>query len=138
MIAAAAFARELIGKPFRHRGRGPTHYDCAGVIVHAYARAGVLLRDLAYYGREPARDGLREAVRANFGDPLPIGAMVQPGDVMLMRFNREPHHLAIIGDARKGIGLTMIHSYGEVGRVVEHNIDAMWADRVLEVYRWRA
>lgn len=129
-------ARSLIGKPFRHMGRGPTHYDCGGVVVAAYAAIGVTVHDIPVYGREPHKDGLRSTLQRTFGEPVADGA--RAGDVLLMCFVSEPHHLAIVADHPSGIGLSMIHAYGSVGRVVEHRIDSMWAARILEVYRWHA
>lgn len=136
MSSVIAAARALIGKPFRHMGRGPTHYDCGGVIVAAYAAIGVVVHDIQVYGREPHMDGLRSTLQRTFGEPVTDGA--RAGDVLLMRFLREPHHLALVADHPSGIGLSMIHADGSVGRVVEHRIDSMWAARILEVYRWLA
>ena len=129
-------ARQLIGKPFRHRGRGPVYYDCGGVVAHACIAAGIVPHDIALYGREPHNDGLRSAMVATFGDPVDAATM-RAGDVLLMRFVEHPHHLAIVGDHPAG-GLSMIHADGSVGRVVEHRIDSMWAGRIIEVYRWHA
>jgi uncharacterized protein YijF (DUF1287 family) len=76
---------------------------------------------------------LREAVQRNLGAPL--AGEWQPGDIALMRFVREPHHVGIIGDYAHG-GLSLIHCYGEVGKVVEHRLNETWRGRILEVYRW--
>ena len=130
-----AAARRYIGRPFRHRGRGPRYYDCAGVCICASADIGHVVQDLAHYGREPHKDGLREQVRLNMGPPI-TGAL-QPGDIPLMRFERYPHHLGIIGDYGDG-GLSLIHAYAEVGYVCEHRLDAVWQSRIIEAYRWHA
>lgn len=129
-------ARSYIGTPFKHRGRDASGLDCAGLIVRS-------LQDLGYdpfqklvYGREPHKDGLRETVETNMGAPIEGGIHVaKPGDFVLMKFSREPHHLAIIGDHPMG-GLTVVHSYGDVGKVVEHIIDPVWKSRVISVYRF--
>lgn len=127
-------ARKYLGCRFRHRGRGPAHFDCAGLILQALKDCGAHgLYDLPTYGREPHRDGLREAVRRNLGEP--VSGVWQPGDVALMAFETEPMHVALLGDYPHG-GLSVIHAYAAVRRVVEHRMDATWADRVVEVYRW--
>jgi len=127
-------ARAYIGVPFRHRGRSATRLDCAGLAIRALRDAGrVVAFDIRHYGQEPWRDGLRQAVQANMGPP--VDDAPQPGDVLLMRFNTDqPHHIAIAGDYLYG-GLSIIHAYAEVGRVVEHRLDDRWRSRIVEVYR---
>jgi len=125
-------ARRYLGVPFRHRGRTRAGLDCAGLIWRSYADLGVILPDIRIYGREPHRNGLERVVKAGFGcaaarDP-------EPGDVLLMRFEREPHHLGFVGDYAHG-GLSLIHAYGTAGKVVEHRLDALWRGRIVTVYR---
>lgn len=108
--------------------------DCAGVVVCSFLSLGRPVVDKRVYGREPHKDGLRDVVRSNRLE-LVKGPWL-PGDVALMKFVREPHHLGIFGDYSHG-GLSLIHSYAEVGRVVEHRLDDVWAGRVLEVYRYK-
>lgn len=129
MVAAA---RTYLGTPFRHRGRSPRAVDCAGLLILAFADCGRTIIDVPAYGREPHQDGLREAVQLNMGEP--VTDELQPGDIVLMRFVREPHHLALIGDYIHG-GLSLIHAYGDVGKVVEHRLDDVWRSRILEAYR---
>ena len=132
MSALVAAARAYLGVPFRHRGRTSAGLDCAGLLVAAYRDLGVQLPDLRVYGREPHRNGLERAVEAAFGSPADRGPCI--GDVLLMRFERDPHHLGIVGDYAHG-GLSLIHSYGTTGRVVEHRLDDLWRGRIVAVYR---
>lgn len=135
-VAFVASCRKYVGVPFKHRGRTPGGIDCAGLIALGLKDLGHKVFDIRVYGREPNKDGLRQAVIANFGEPLPAGTPLQVGDICLMCFVREPHHLAVISDRSAG-GLNLLHSFAEVGRVVEHGIDAKWRARILEVYRLR-
>lgn len=132
MTPVVAAARAHLGAPFRHRGRKPSGLDCAGLLVLAYRSLGVELPDIRIYGREPHRNGLVRAVEAGFGSPLPRDP--EPGDVLLMRFEEEPHHLGIAGDYVYG-GLSLIHAYGTAGKVVEHRLDDLWRGRIVAVYR---
>jgi cell wall-associated NlpC family hydrolase len=132
MSQLVASSRKYLGVKFRHMGRGPNVLDCAGLILRAYADIGVKLPDLKHYGREPHKDGLRGAVVRALGDNLNRPPIV--GDVLLMAFDRDPHHLGIVGDYMYG-GLSLIHAYGDVGKVVEHRLDYAWRKKVLEVYR---
>lgn len=130
-------ARACVGVRFRHRGRDPrTGLDCAGLLIHAIKAIGLQPHDLRTYGREPFKDGLADAVLRNLGEPLPEGEPLLPGDIVLMRFSREPHHLGILGDYVHG-GLSLIHAYGGVERVVEHRLDDIWRSRVCSTYRLR-
>lgn len=37
--------RDLIGKPFAYRGRGPEYYDCYGLLIEMKHRAGIQIPD---------------------------------------------------------------------------------------------
>jgi cell wall-associated NlpC family hydrolase len=41
--AAIGFARTQIGKPYRYAAAGPDSYDCSGLVMAAYAAAGIRL-----------------------------------------------------------------------------------------------
>lgn len=121
MSALADSARQFIGKPFRHRGRGPRYYDCAGLVWAAYKALGVTLPDFLLYGREPYKDGLLSHVQAALGAPV---SGLQDGDVVLIRYNVNPHHVAIVGTKSYGSveALTLIHAEGGIGRVIEQRL----------------
>ena len=124
-------ARELLGMPFRHQGRAPTgKTDCAGVICHVAARNAIEHDDQSDYPRLPrgarlesALDGQGALVRISLSD-------ISPGDVLLMRFGRDPQHLAIT------TGTSIIHAYAPTGRVVEHGFTDEWKNRVVRAYRF--
>jgi cell wall-associated NlpC family hydrolase len=139
MSALVASARKYLGVPFKHRGRTPNGLDCAGLAWLAYADLGYTPPDLTRYGSTPFRDGLMQAMQAALGAPVWCGRAVprdvlQVGDVVVMRFVEEPHHVAIVCDSTThGVGL--LHCYGNIGYVVEHGLDAMWQARILAVFR---
>lgn len=124
-------ARSYMHTPFKHRGRSPRALDCAGLVVIALRDMGHTVHDLKTYGREPYRDGLRQCVQLNFGQPA---EGIIPGDIALMKFDGDPHHIAIIGDSPFGY-LTLLHAHGAVGKVVEHRLDDYWLSKIVEVYR---
>jgi NlpC/P60 family putative phage cell wall peptidase len=123
-----AAARECLGTPFRHQGRLPgVALDCAGLVRHALVAAGAVdVPEVQGYGRAPDSDRLRQAVA---GYLTQVGTW-QPGDVLLMRFGREPQHLAIVTD--RGI----IHAYERVGKVCEHVLCPRWRARIVSAYRY--
>lgn len=130
-------AQTFLGTPFRHRGRG--HYlDCAGLGKAAYAKLGVELPDFLLYGREPHKDDLIRYVVKALGEPVALAPVrvwnLQPDDVVVMRFNVEPHHIAVLGPYPYG-GLAMIHADGHTNRVVEHRLSSDMIKRITHVFR---
>jgi hypothetical protein len=83
------------------------------------------------YARMPA-NGMLERICRSFMTVKPIEDMA-PGDVVMMRFKKEPHHLAIVGDHPAG-GLSLIHALADPGYVTEHGLDKKWGDRVLTCF----
>lgn len=144
MSALVQQARSYLGVKYRHRGRDPkTGLDCAGLPWRCYADLGVKLPDLRLYGREPHQDGMMNAVRAALGDPIWQGAkgscsraVLQPGDVAVLVFVKEPHHMAIVGDD-KLYGLSLIHADGTLGtsRVVEHGMESQHLAMICAIFR---
>jgi len=125
-------ARAAIGVPFRHQGRTLRGLDCVGLLVFVCDRMGVAVADRDGYPERPS-NGLLEGA---FSEHVASGVLqrievtkMQPGDFLMMRFGREPQHLAILA------GDTIIHSYMTVKQVCEHRFDARWRSRVVAVYR---
>src|SRR5439155_6317889 len=40
-LKAVAFAREMIGKPYRYAGDTPAGFDCSGLVRYSFGRAGI-------------------------------------------------------------------------------------------------
>lgn len=126
-----AAARGFLGVRYQHQGRSRKGMDCAGLIVMVARACGIEARDMLGYARTP--DG--KSLQAHLDAQAPKTGQMQAGDILLMRFKREPQHLAIVTDYPFG-GLAMIHSYAGAGQVVEHRIDKQWADRIVAVYSY--
>jgi len=125
-------ARQCVGTPFRHQGRSlDTGLDCAGVALHVANVVGRDALDVTGYGRAPANGQLESALDIQPGlvRVLDIAAR-QPGDLLLMRFAREPQHLAVL------VGENIVHAYANAGRCVEHRLDDAWSRRIVRVYRF--
>jgi cell wall-associated NlpC family hydrolase len=125
-----AAARACVETPFRHQGRlVGLGLDCAGVIDHVARRLGHDHTAPTNYPRLPYQ-GLLEATL----DEQPCLERVtdlRPGDVLLMRFGREPQHLAIYA------GATIIHAYEAAGKCCEHDYTAEWQRRTVRIYRFK-
>ena len=123
-------ARECLGTPFQHQGRiVGLALECAGVAVHVFNRVGCEVDQPSAYSRQPHNAMLEYwADRQIF---LSRETTPQAGDILLMRFEKEPQHVAIF------TGENIIHAYESIGRVVEHRLDDKWRNRIVRVYRFK-
>ena len=124
-------ARGWIGSPFRHQGRAHTGIDCVGLLVLACSEVGFAIDDFTAYGRDPHLGLLEHHLRRVFGAP---GHALEPGCVVACAFPVVTRHVAIVGDYVHG-GLSLIHTWNRVGRVIEHRLDERWRRRITGVYR---
>lgn len=127
-----ATARALIGRGWRHRGRGPVWFDCVGLIVISLQANGIPVEDRQFYGKTPHKDGLRSELRRQFGEPH---GEPQVGDIGLFRGTLYPLHVGIFAEHPNG-GLSLIHASNEptLGRVVAHRYVGDWPERFVEAY----
>jgi len=124
-----AAARAEVGTPFTHQGRiQGMALDCAGLAVVTASKWHTAVEPAAY-GRIPHHGEFQRWIEAQ--DFLESCASPEPGALLLMRFGKEPQHLAICA------GDTIIHSYAAVDRVVEHNFSDEWRARVVKSYRFK-
>lgn len=138
--AARAYAQARV--PFKHRGRNPARgLDCAGLVWCSYRDCSVDVHDHTHYGREPFKSGLEMHVERALG-PAVLTAPVreedlQDGDVIVLRFHTNPHHLAIVASAEYGgaAALNVIHADGMSKRVIEHRLTTDMVNRITHVHR---
>lgn len=126
-------ARSCLGVKFRHRGRSERALDCAGLVWWSYHLCGVDLPDFRLYSREPSAHGpgLTHYVREALGEPV---SDLQAGDVVILRFEREPHHMGIITEYPYG-GFALIHACGHNGKVIEHRLAQDQKNRITHAFR---
>jgi NlpC/P60 family putative phage cell wall peptidase len=137
-----AEARTWIGTPWQHQAHAKgIGADCAGLIGGVAVALGLVPADWwdtaaaphAGYSRQPSGDGLLRVLDRFM---LRIStAAVQPGDVAVMRFRRDPQHLGIVVPYAAG-GLALVHAMngGAVREVSEHRIDERWYARMMHAY----
>lgn len=131
-----AEARQWIGTPFHHQGYAKgVGTDCIGLV----AGVGLALniqgakewRDdasLHQYGRPPDPRFLLQTC-ARFLDRI---VAPEPADILLMSFEREPMHFAIMVEPSR-----VVHALYGMGSVVEHRIDSGWHSRIRGAYSYR-
>lgn len=106
VATAIAFARAHIGDPYVFGATGPHSWDCSGLVMKAYASAGVIL---------PRTTGMM----INVGTPV-AKEQLQPGDLVFPDF----HHVQIYTGGGRIIEAPQT---GEV--VVERNMWGFWRAR---------
>jgi hypothetical protein len=116
-----AAARSLNGTPYHAHGRKPgVGIDCPGVPIvtcwlvnpHEWGT------DVPWYPMQPDGtllskcDGYMQRVKQ---------ADMQPGDLIVVRWGKQPHHMGIVGDVKNR--LTIIHAENwKYRKVVEHRL----------------
>lgn len=127
-------ARSYVGVPFRHQGRSrQTGVDCVGLAACAGRDVGIIFNDFTDYGIDPQPSRMRDILENKVGVLEKVSIKdLKPGDLLYMRFTNVPQHIAIYTENN-----TIIHSYYNVGKVVEHRLDDMWRKRIVSVYRIR-
>ena len=116
-------ARQLIGTPYLHQGRVPGHgVDCVGVGVCVAWACGIkpTTWNITGYRRIPDGHSLMRHLRENMAGEVDLQG-TQPGDLVVIAFDRFPHHVGIAGDYH-GSGLSLIHADNRAGRVVEQRL----------------
>lgn len=126
-----AAARAHLNVPFRHQGRTPSlALDCAGLFVLVCRDLGLPVIDEQGYARTPYNGLLEQCI-----DRQPFLRRIskeqaREGDVLLMRFDTEPQHIAFHA------GYSMIHAYEHAGKVVEHRLASVWKARIVRAYQF--
>lgn len=141
--AVVAEARTWIGTRFHHqaalKGVG---CDCVGLVMGVGMALHLLPEDFVTrpefepfrgYSRVPAGDEMLALAFATFAEPIRIPE-AGPGDVVLFRFGGDPCHVAILGDYSEG-GLSLVHAYAPLRRVIETRLDETWFSRIVSAYR---
>ena len=135
-------ARTWLGTRFHHqeavKGVG---CDCVGLVRGVGAALGIYPDDptslpefqqFVGYGRDPMAGALEKGCDI-FCTKIDV-ADAQPGDVFLIHFGEDPRHVAIIGDYPGG-GLSIIHAYIMLRKVVESRVDESWQRLIAGAYR---
>jgi len=108
-------ASELVGAPYRRGGASPAGFDCSGLVVYSYRRAGVR-------GLPHSAAGLEALAR-----PIPVEE-IEPGDLLFFRLDdpRKASHVAIyVGDGE------FVHAPSSGKRVERVSFDHVyWGRRI--------
>jgi cell wall-associated NlpC family hydrolase len=103
-LTAVAFARAQLGKPYVWGGNGEPGFDCSGLTKASYAVAKTAIPRTAQ-------------AQYNHGPRLPVGAPLQPGDLLFFGVPSNIHHVGIsLG------GTLMIHAptFGQTVQIQDY------------------
>ena len=135
-----ACARQCIGVRFAHQGRTHEGLDCLGLLIVTAQISGVRIQgmdaaalDVPHYGTRPDASLLKHKLDTHL--QLIAQSQVEEGDVVLLKVDGVPQHLALITDYPMAGELGMIHAYAQARKVVEHRYDAHWRKQTYAVYR---
>ncbi len=129
-----AEARTHLGTPYLHLQRSSRFMDCVGLIIVIGRKFNLGDYTREDYDRIPDPVQMEAELKSRL-DQIPI-IEAKPGDIYWLSFARVPRHVGIIGEYEHG-GQTLIHSYAEMGRVVEHRIDHKWRRRICGAFSFR-
>jgi cell wall-associated NlpC family hydrolase len=125
-ISAAALA--MVGTKFHAQGRLPgVGLDCIGVVVCVARQLGIPHSDLTAYPMRP-NGMLQPLLDAQL---VRVRREPQEGDVLLMSFAGEPHHVAVMVDGRR-----IVHAYATVRKCVAQSYTDHWRSMVRAVYEF--
>ena len=119
-----------VGTPFHHnqsvRGIGA---DCIGVVGGIALACGIKLDDMPHAYPKTPNGTLKPWLDSHL---ITVGGWPQPGDVLLMSFEGDPHHVAM------AINFALIiHSYAAVRRCLVQEYDTHWQQKTKCMYRFR-
>lgn len=118
-IDIVAEARTWLDTPFHHQARlKGVGVDCVGLVIGVARSLGLIAPDfdVAAYPRTPDGTSLMHLTDEHM-TRISREAM-QPGDVVVVAFAKDPQHLGILSDYRHG-GFSIIHAHSISGRVIE-------------------
>jgi Cell wall-associated hydrolases (invasion-associated proteins) len=104
-------ARSFSGTPYHHLGRLPgVGLDCAGVLICIGRELGLVAPDFDVPTYSPNPDGHSLIDWCDeFMGPDVQQEYMRPGDAIIVKVEKHPQHIAILGDYVHG-GLSIIHS----------------------------
>jgi len=123
-----AAALSLLGTPFHPQGRAPgAGLDCIGVIVCVARICGIPHTDRTDYPLRPngeLRGELESRLVRVRGEP-------QEGDVLLMSFDKEPHHVAMVVS-----GNCIVHAHLRARKTIVQSYTDYWRSVTRAAYRF--
>jgi cell wall-associated NlpC family hydrolase len=122
------YIRDLIGKPYKRRGRGPESYDCYGLAIEVCKRFGKILED-SFYDELSAEtenrliDDKKSSLNA-IRTEHPF-----PGSIIEILVSGIPRHIGVYLESGKFIHVTKIG--------VHVSDVSAWKSKIEGYYTWQ-
>lgn len=136
-----AKAHDWIGTKFKHQGRikktvnDSGGCDCLGLIMGLEIKTknnlSLNLYDQTNYPKFTSSNILLDKLNLLL-EPIKLDD-IKAGNIILIKINNWPQHLAIIVDVEPEI--TIIHSYAQARRVVKQYLPKEWKSNIVGVYQ---
>ncbi len=132
-------ARRWVDTPFHHQGRRRQQScDCLGLIIGVARALGMACppdREIPEYGMLP-HNHMAEAQVSKLTSPASMPIRIGQIGMFWYRDRGHGQHFCIFGRQGKG-RTTMIHSYFNIGKVVETGISEFWRKRLIRTFDYR-
>lgn len=117
----------LVGKPYAEGGRGPTHFDCYGIVLEYYRRAGIMLPDYHSLGSNQEKNlEVLSAMDNGWYEVFEPRA----GDVILFEVQSAPHVGIFL---KRDLFLHAVLGHSSSAEKLSHPI---WEKRLKGYYRY--
>lgn len=124
-----AAALSLVDTRFHAQGRAPgVGLDCIGVIVCVARICDIKHTDRTDYPLRPngeLQGELESRLARVWGEP-------QEGDVLMMAFDKEPHHVAMVISENR-----IVHAHAKARKCVVQTYTDYWRSVTRAVYRFK-
>lgn len=129
-------ARTWVGTPYQHQARlRGVGVDCAGLVIGVARELGLIAPDWDVTGYSAQPDGSSLIGWCGSAMAEVKREDMQPGDVVVVAFDRAPGHMGFVADYLHG-GLSIIHALnGSSQRVVETRLEFTRAMRFIRAYK---
>jgi hypothetical protein len=115
--------------------------DCGGLIYGVGLQLGLLrpvheMPEAAFFAGYPrfATDGSMLKACSMLLQRIDVAA-ANVADIVLMVYDNEPQHVGLLGDYVHG-GLSIIHAYARIRKVVESRFDDQFRAKVIAAFRY--
>lgn len=122
-------ARKLIGIPYFYKGRSGGGLDCGGMYITVINNTVDSTYNYTDYGINPNPNHIKRELLVHTDNT----SVLEPGTILLIRIHALPQHIAIYTEVD-----TIIHTYEDIGKVVEEKLTKFWKDRIDSMYKLRS
>jgi len=121
--------RNLIGIPFKDRGRSIDGFDCYGLVMYIYKQKGIDIPD--YFYEKANDDGVAMHFLSGMNNPLWQEDEIKKDNVVLFRIAGYIRHIGYMIDDKH-----FIHVLKGRNVTIESVEDTIWKNRVAGAYKW--